>query len=123
YGLLIEDCDSCLVEGVTITGGVRDPDGWATDAGILVRRATATIRAVRVRDLIGDSTVVDSTVVGIIGIAGREGRKFTVQGCEINRNSWDGIALFRGAEATIEDNLIDGVDRASGPNIGGGRGV
>ena len=123
YGLLIEDCTDCVVEGLTVTGGVRDPDGWATDAGILVRRSTAEIRGVRVRDLIGDSTIVDSTVVGLIGIAGREGSKFTVHDCEIIRNSWDGISLFRDSEAIIEDSLIDGVDRASGPQIGGGRGV
>lgn len=42
---------------------------------------------------------------------------------EILRNSWDGIALYRGARATIRRNRIDGVDRAVGTTIGGGRGV
>jgi hypothetical protein len=123
YGILIEDCDSCAVEGVTVTGGVRDPDQWATDAGIVVRRSTATIRNARIRDNLGDSTVVSSTVVGIMGIAGREGAKITIDDCEILHNSWNGIALYRDSEALIEDSQIDGVERVAGTRMGGGRGI
>ena len=47
----------------------------------------------------------------------------TVSGCDITRNSWDGIALYRGARAHIRDNVIDGVDKAAGGRVGGGRGV
>jgi len=62
-------------------------------------------------------------VVGIMGVTARDGAELTVRGCQVVRNSWDGIALFRGARAVIEDNWIDGVDRSTGGRHGGGRGV
>jgi hypothetical protein len=123
YGLLFEDCIDCRLSGVTITGGTRDADGRATSAAIVVRRSNVIIEDCAIRDNIGDSTTVARTVVGIAGIAGREQSDFTVRSCEIVRNSWDGIALYRGARAHIADNVIDGVDKASGARIGGGRGV
>jgi len=68
YGVLIEDCRNCNLEGLTITGGVRDTSGLATDAGIVVKRSSANIVNCTVRDNIGDPAVVSRTVVGIIGI-------------------------------------------------------
>jgi hypothetical protein len=123
YGLLIEDCADCRVSGVTITGGVRDPDGQATDGGIVIRRSTVIIESCGIHGNIGDSAVVASTIVGIAGVVGREGANFTLRHCVIDRNSWDGVAMYRGARAQIHDNLIDGVDKALGPQVGGGRGV
>ncbi|HXG00659.1 MAG TPA: right-handed parallel beta-helix repeat-containing protein, partial [Bacteroidota bacterium] len=63
------------------------------------------------------------TIVGIMGICGRENSRLIISGNRIIRNSWDGIALYRQAEAIIEDNVVDGVDKARGERIGGGRGV
>jgi parallel beta-helix repeat protein len=123
YGVLFEDCAGCSLRGVTVTGGRRDPDGRATDAGIVVRRSTVILDDCIVRDNIGDSAIVAATVVGIAGVALREGADATIRRCRIVRNSWDGIALYRGARGTITDNVIDGVDKASGARIGGGRGV
>jgi hypothetical protein len=123
YGLLIEDCDDCRISGVTITGGTRDDDGRATSAAIVVRRSSVVIEDCIIRDNIGDSTTVARTVVGIAGVAGREQADITLRNCRIERNSWDGVALYRGARAHISDNVIDGVDKASGARIGGGRGV
>lgn len=123
YGILFEDCVDCVLRGVTVTGGVRDPDKRATDAGIVVRRSTVKIENCVIRDNIGDSTIVGQTVVGIIGIAGREGANVKIVNNQIIRNSWDGIALYRGARAEIEGNVIDGIDKARGEAIGGGRGV
>lgn len=123
YGILMEDCEGCLLSGVSITGGVRDPDGQATNGAVVVRRSTATIESCRIRDNIGDSAVVAQTVVGISGVVGREGATFTLRNCEITRNSWDGVAMYRGAQAQIHDNIVDGVDKASGGRVGGGRGV
>ena len=94
----------------------------ATDAAIVERSSSLRVEDCLIRDNLGDSTVV-ANVVGIIGVAGREGAISTMRGNRILRNSWDGIALYRGAQATIEDNLIDGVDKARGREVGGGRGV
>ncbi|MEJ2722481.1 MAG: right-handed parallel beta-helix repeat-containing protein [bacterium] len=123
YGLFFDRCADCRVEGLEITGGERDPDGNATDAAIVAKHSVLEIVNNRIIGNIGDSTVVNNTVVGIMGICGREGAKLTVEGNRIIRNSWDGIALYRGASATIARNVIDGVDKARGNRVGGGRGV
>lgn len=123
YGILFEDCNDCVLRGVTVSDGERDADGRATDAAIVVRRSTVTVEDCVLRDNVGDPAVVAQTVVGIAGVAVREGGDVTVRGCAITRNSWDGIALYRGARAHIHDNVIDGVDRAAGGRVGGGRGV
>jgi hypothetical protein len=123
YGILFEDCEDCALVAVTVTGGERDPSANATDAAVVAKSSSVSILDCVIRDNIGDSTVVAKTVVGIIGVAGREGSVLTIRGNRILRNSWDGIALYRDAQATIEANIIDGVDLARGEQVGGGRGV
>ena len=123
YGILFDGCEECSLENVTVTDGIRDADGNATAAAVVVRESTVAIRRCHLRDNIGDPEVVRDVVVGIMGIAGREGSDIVVEGCRIIRNSWDGIALYRGARADIRDNIVDGVDRATGDTVGGGRGV
>jgi len=123
YGLLFEDCRDCRIEGVTVTGSVRDTCGRATDAAIVVRRSTLAIERCRIAENIGDSATVAHTVVGVMGICGREGSDFTIRDCEILRNSWDGIALYRDARARISECVIDGVDRGARGPACGGRGV
>jgi hypothetical protein len=123
YGLLFEECSGFSLERVTITGGERDTCGAATDAAVVVKRSSLVIQGCTIRDNLGDSTTVAGTVAGIMGIACREGSQVEVRNNRILRNSWDGIALYRGSHAIIEGNLIDGVDLARGAALGGGRGV
>lgn len=123
YGVLFENCAGCELRGVTVTGGARDPDARATNAAVVVKHSDVALRDCVLRDNIGDSTTVRATVVGVAGIVGREGSYVDVEDCSITRNSWDGIALYRGARARIHGNVIDGVDAATGQRVGGGRGV
>jgi phosphohistidine phosphatase SixA len=123
YGVLFDGCADCVLRGVTVTGGTRDEDGRATSAGVVVRHSRVLLEACRIADNIGDSATVAAVVVGIAGVAGREGSEIRLRDCVLERNSWDGVALYRGARAEITDNVIDGVDRASGGVVGGGRGV
>jgi hypothetical protein len=123
YGLFIDSCSRAEIINLTITGGARDTAGAATDAAIVVKHGSASITNNRIVANIGDSAIVSRVVVGIMGIAGREGAKMEIRHNEIERNSWDGIALYRDAEAIIEDNIVDGVEKATGQKIGGGRGV
>jgi hypothetical protein len=123
YGLFVDRCSSAIIENLTITDGERDTSGLATDAAIVVKNSHAIIRNNRIIDNIGDSALVASRVVGIMGICGRENSNIIIEKNRIIRNSWDGIALFRDAVAVIEGNLIDGVDKARGSSVGGGRGV
>lgn len=123
YGILVEDCIDCSIENLTITGGERDTSAAATDAAIVVRRSSVTIRSNRITGNIGDSARVARTVVGIMAICGREGSDMLIEGNELMRNSWDAIALYRSAHAVIRGNVIDGVDAAAGGRIAGGRGV
>ncbi len=123
YGLLFEDCADCRLEDLTVTGGERDTSGLASDAAIVVRRSALTIARCRIAENTGDSATVARTVVGIMGICGREGSMIDLLDCTIERNSWDGVALYRDAYARIQNCVIDGIDRgAQGPACGG-RGV
>lgn len=126
YGVLLDGCEDCELRGLTITGGQRDWEPQASNAAVVVKRSTARVLDCTLRDNLGDEERVDATVVGIIGIAGREESETLIQDCRILRHSWDGIALYGGAKATILGNEIDGVDAVrAGPrsNASGGRGV
>jgi hypothetical protein len=122
YGVYFNDCDDCGLERVTVTGGERDTAQAATDAGVVVKRSSVTLRDCVIRDNIGDAQLVYDNIVGIMGVCVREDGFARVERCEILRNSWDGVALYRDARAVIEHSLIDGVDGA-GREAGGGRGV
>ena len=123
YGILFENCQDCALWGVTVTEGKRDTSQNATDAAVVVKQSTVSIEECTLEGNIGDSAAVAHTVTGIMGIAGREGSHIRASNNRILRNSWDGIALYRGANATIVGNVIDGVDLARGTRVGGGRGV
>ncbi len=123
YGIFIKDCKNCVLEDLFITGGIRDTSAFATDAAIVVKNSSAIIRNNIISDNFGDSLLIAENIVGIMGICGREKSKIEIIGNEILRNSWDGIALYRDAEAIIEENIIDGIDKAGGRIPKGGRGV
>lgn len=123
YGLFINDCQNFVIENLVITGGDRDTSGMATDAAIVIKNSNAVIRNNIIRDNIGDSLRVVKNVVGIMGICGRENSELRIENSQIIRNSWDGIALYRGAKAVIVYNVVDGVDKAISKIAGGGRGV
>ena len=123
YGIYFNHCKRGIIENLSVTGGIRDPDGNATDAAIVVKNSAVTIRNNLIYGNIGDSAIVVKNIVGVMGICGRENSDLTITDNEIIGNSWDGIALYRDATATIIGNLIDGVDKASSKVAGGGRGV
>lgn len=123
YGILFDDCRTCTLEGLTITATVRDSAREATSAAVVVRHSSVTLVNNVIRDNVGDERLIQVGIVGVMGIAAREGANITARGNQILRNSWDGIALFRGAQANLENNIIDGIDLAGGLEAGGGRGV
>nr|MBN2278825.1 right-handed parallel beta-helix repeat-containing protein [candidate division Zixibacteria bacterium] len=103
YGIFFVNSPHSSLQNLTITGGHRDPDGKATDAAVVVRNAGVEIRNCDISD---NTDRVDSIVVGIAGIVGREGAELLVDNCRIINNGWDGVALYRGATAIITDCLI-----------------
>ncbi|MBU0984656.1 MAG: right-handed parallel beta-helix repeat-containing protein [candidate division Zixibacteria bacterium] len=114
YGLYVENADGTEISNLTITGGLRDGDGNATDAAIVVRRSHVSIDRVDIRD--NNHRSPDTTViVGIGGIIGREGAELVIRDCVIDNVSWDGIALYRGATATVTDCTIN---KGRGAGIG-----
>lgn len=123
YGVLFDGCRGCVLEDLTLTDGIRDPDGRATNAAVVVKHSSVEVRGCDIRDNVGAPDVVSEVVVGIIGIAVRDGGELWAHDNRILRSSWDGIACYRGASASIQNNVIDGVDRARGTTVGGGRGV
>ncbi len=105
YGVFFTRSYSSDISNLKITGGVRDLDGAATDAAIVVKWGSVTIR----QCLIADNTDrPDSVVVGIGGVIGREGAELFIIDNIIKNNTWDGVALYRGATAYIADNKING---------------
>lgn len=113
YGVYFEDSHGSVVTGVTITGGRRDPDGAATDAGVVARRSTVTLANLEIVD---NTDRADDVVVGVGGVMGREGAELFITNCVIRNNGWDGVALYRGATAFIADNEIT-VGRGAGIGI------
>ena len=103
YGLYFENSQGSVLKNLTVTGGKRDPDGNATDAGIVVRNSRLLIERV---DICNNDHRVDTVVVGIGGIFGREGAEIIISECRIVNNGWDGVALYRGAYAMVTDCLI-----------------
>jgi hypothetical protein len=115
YGVYIENADGTVIRNLTITGGVRDDDGNATDAAIVVRGSRVTIEQVTIRDNTNRSSD-SSVVVGIGGVFGREGAEITIRDCQILNGGWDGIALYRGATALVSDCVFSG-GRGSGIGV------
>jgi parallel beta-helix repeat protein len=103
YGVYFEDSDGSIMTGLTITGGRRDADEAATDAGIVVRESVVTLRKLRIVD---NTDRAEDVVVGIGGVMGREGAEIYIIENTISNNGWDGVALYRGATAVIADNRI-----------------
>jgi hypothetical protein len=103
YGVFFEHSLGSVITNLKITGGVRDPDGNAADAGVVAKFSTVTVKGVRIAD---NTHQVEDVVVGIGGVFGRENSELFIMDNVIENNGWDGIALYRGANAYISDNLI-----------------
>lgn len=104
YGVLFHRSLGSAISNLTITGGIRDTSGMATDGGIVAKFSRVRIENVIIRD---DTSRAENVVVGIGGIVGREESELSIQNCIIRNNGWDGIALYRGATAFIADNVIE----------------
>ncbi len=103
YGIFIVNSPFVEISNLTITGGVRDSDQNATDGAIVVRNSKVDLHDLKI---INNDNRHDSIIVGIGGIIGREGAEIIAYNIDIINNSWDGVALYRGAMATISDCII-----------------
>ena len=103
YGVLFENSRNSLISSLKITGGKRDPDGNATDAGIVTKFSIVIVKDVEISD---NTHRLENVVVGIGGVFGRENSELHILNCRIQNNGWDGVALYRGATAYIADNII-----------------
>jgi len=113
YGVLFSRSYGSRLAKLQVTGGIRDPDGAATDAAVVVKWGRVTIE----NCLLADNTNrPESVVVGIGGVMGREGAELFILNNRIENNTWDGVALYRGATAYIADNIING-GRGAGVGI------
>ncbi|MEP0827358.1 MAG: right-handed parallel beta-helix repeat-containing protein [bacterium] len=103
YGVFFVNSPNSSLQNLTVTGGIRDADGNATDAAVVARNSRVHIHGV---DIINNDHRIDSVVVGISGVIGREGAELYIERCNIINNGWDGVALYRGALAVISDCTI-----------------
>jgi hypothetical protein len=105
YGVLFINSPHSSISNVTISGGIRDTSGDATNAGIVLKHSK-----VRIFDCIisNDTARPNKTpIVGISGIILRENSEAIIRNNIIRNNTWDGVALYRGAVAYIMDNIIE----------------
>ncbi|MBP9706180.1 MAG: right-handed parallel beta-helix repeat-containing protein [Oligoflexales bacterium] len=102
FGIYIQGSEVTL-ENITISGGVRSEDENASDGAIVVRNSKVTLQNLQITN---NNTRVENITQGVAGIIGREGADMLIQNNSIINNSWDGITLYRGAKATIKNNLI-----------------
>jgi hypothetical protein len=105
YGVYIVDCPRVRISNLTITGGIRDESGDACDAAVVVRRSFAEIDHCQLRD---NTHYIEENIVGVGGVFVRDGGFAHIHHNAIVNNTWDGIALYRGASAVIHDNFIYG---------------
>jgi len=103
YGVYFENSRQSRLMRLMLTGGIRDLDGNATDAAVVVRTSRVYIDNCAMAD---NTHRRDSVVVGIGGVFGREGAEIFISNCDIVNNGWDGMALYRGATAVITDCVI-----------------
>ncbi|MCF7920610.1 MAG: right-handed parallel beta-helix repeat-containing protein [Candidatus Cloacimonetes bacterium] len=108
FGIYVVNCQDFYLENITLTEGIRDTSGMASDAAIVVKNSSAFIRNNLITGNQGDSLMIARNISGIMGICGRENSYLEIMDNEITNNSWDGIALYRDAEALITGNIIDG---------------
>jgi len=131
YGLFFEEAGSSSVTSLTITGGIRDADGQATDAALVVKYTELLVQSVDIREnnhLYEPGPGEEDPVVGVMGITGREGARLTIVDSRIEDNSWDGVALYRSdperedsaPTALLVANRIGCTESCISPN---GRGV
>lgn len=104
YGLLFLNSSFSSISNLTIGGGIRDTSGDATNGAIVVKYSHVSID----NCIISNDTVRNASdpVVGICGIVVREYSSAEIKNNRIINNTWDGIALYRGATAMIHDNII-----------------
>lgn len=103
YGIFIEHCPEVLIKDLTITGGTRDQDPNATSGAMVVKHSETEITGCIIENNWGNFS---STIAGICGVVGREGAVLSIRKNVIRNNSWDGVALYRKAQAGINSNLI-----------------
>jgi len=103
YGVYFENSHGSQLRNLTITGGRRDPTADATDAGVVVRNSRVELVNVDIKD---NDHRLDSVIVGIGGVLGREGSDIILRNCKIVNNGWDGVALYRGASGCVTECLI-----------------
>jgi len=101
YGVYIEGRAWVSISGLQVTGGVRDADGQATDGAVVAKDAVVHIEDCLLGPNPTPKELLDQVVVGICGAVGREGALLSVWNTEIRGNSWDGVALYRGAQADL----------------------
>jgi len=114
YGVWFEHAGESRLENLRISGGRRDADGHATDAAVVIKYSHVTMSRV---DLVDNDNLYAGTpdpVVGVAGVAVREGATLDIDHSRILDASWDGIAVYRsdpqvpGSTAVLRasDNLI-----------------
>jgi hypothetical protein len=119
YGVLFEFAGTSRIENLTVTGGLRDPHGKATNAAVVARYTNLTVLNA---DLVDNNDLEDGLDPGVSGIAVREGGVLTAENVKIHRTSWDGIALYR-SDPWVSGSAVRATIRNADIRYGDGAGI
>lgn len=107
YGILFNESKDSLIEGITISAGVKSKDKRRTDAAVLIRNSDVTLRNVHIVDNDGVEELEkrngDKYIEGIAGVGVREGGKLLIEDSVIRNSSSHGIILYR-SDPTRDDD-------------------
>lgn len=107
YGFLFSQSEDSVIEGVSISSGVKSKDKRRTDAAILIRNSKVTLRNVHIVDNDGLEELKkrngDAYIEGIAGVAVREGGELIMEDSVVRNNSSHGIVLYR-SDPTLDDD-------------------
>jgi|GEM_PF-5760363 len=107
YGFLFAGSEQSVIEGITISGGVKSTDKRRTDAAIVIRSSNVTLRNVHILDNNGleelEKRNGDKFVEGIAGVAVREGGELLMEDSVIRGSSSHGVVLYR-SDPTLADD-------------------
>jgi len=107
YGFLFAGSKDSVIEGISISGGVKSTDKRRTDAALVIRSSSVTLRNVHILDNNGleelEKRNGDKYVDGIAGVAVREGGRLLMEDSVIRNSSSHGVVLYR-SDPTLPDD-------------------
>jgi parallel beta helix pectate lyase-like protein len=104
YGLYVDGGSNAQVRDLTITGARGGDDDANADAGLSVRDSRVDLERVTIEGN-GEGAPPEGRS-GVRGVSGRGSAEISMRDSTVRGNTWDGVALYENAAATIDRSQI-----------------